>query len=252
MNLWTLGPGHKGDAIWAMTAMRKIDGQHTFFTPVEYHKDLQGLCEDRDIQLQPIEGATPDAKCVWIGNMRFAHRGVAWRNNRDVIHFLCEWSALLSEEAGAARTFERHDMLADWAAINRPVHDVPDFDALVINASPRSGQCPRWDNGEMDILIQDIAVNNRVVCTNPTTATGPNITVVDKTISEIGSLALRSKFVVAVAAGPSWAVHQVFDRTIPTFLFLDDPYHIDYGDNPMPHHGLVSGMRGELQAKGLI
>jgi hypothetical protein len=253
VNLWTLGPGHLGDACWSLNAIRKIDGEHMLFCPTEYHGDLQALCEDRDIKLSPMEQAPPDARCTWIGNQRFAHKGVAWAMQADVVNFLCAWSEQLSIEAGSPRVFERHDMLADWPIINRHVHDVPEFDALVINAAPRSGQCPRWDNGEMNTLIQAIAEKNRVVCTNPTTATGGNITVVQKTIGEIGALSLRAKFVVAVATGPSWGIHSIFDRTIQTFLFLDSPLHLDYGDNPMPHHGLVlGGMLPELQVRNLI
>lgn len=235
-----------------MTTMRRIDCAHVFYCPPEYHRNLADLCEDRDITIKPIADAPADAKCTWIGSQRFAHKGVAWAMQKDVIAFLCAFSNEMAAESGLPMMFTRHDMLADWPAINCPVHDVPDFDALVINAAPKSGQCPRWDQGQMDTFIGQIAVKNRVVVTNPTTATGTNITVVNKTLSEIGSLSLRAKFIVAIATGPSWAIHNVFDRTIPTFLFLDEPMHLDYGDNPMQHHGLVSGMHDALAAENLI
>ncbi|MGB7195341.1 MAG: hypothetical protein WBD81_17945 [Collimonas pratensis] len=253
MNNWTLGPGHLGDAVWSLTALRHIDAPHTFYCPVEYHRNLEAICEDRDIKLMPMDQATADARCTWIGNMRFAHKGVAWAMQRDVLGFLCAWSSELALEAGQPKMFVKHDLLCDWPAINRPVHDVPEFDALVINARPLSGQCPRWDEGEMDQLIAQIAVKNRVVCTNQTTASGPNITVVDKTISEIGSLSLRAQFIVAVSTGAAVCVHNVFDRTIPTFIFLDDPLKILWDDKEIVQHGLVlQGMLPELQSHNLI
>lgn len=235
-----------------MTAMRHIDCPHVFYCPEEYHRNLQDLCEDRDIKLMPQDPHPADAKCTWIGSQRYSHRGITWGNQSDVLAFLCAWSSEMALECGLPKMFVKHDLLCDWPAINRPVHEVPDFEVLVINSPPRSGQCPRWDQGQMDGLIQRIAVKNRVVCTNPTAAVSPNITVIDKTISEIGSLSLRASFIVALATGAHWPVHNVFDRTIPTFLFLDDPLKILWDDKQIPQHGLVSGMLGELQARNLV
>lgn len=247
---WHLGPGHQGDAIWAMTAMRRIDGTHVFYCPERYHRNLIDICEDRDITLMTDVNVPADAKCVWIGNQRFSHAGVNWRGQEDIIGFLTQWSGQMSIEAGSPRIFSRFDMLADWHAINHPVNDVPEFDALVINCQPQSGQVPRFNNAELEALIGIIAKKHRTVCTNPTV--NSDVTVIDKTVSEIGSLANRAQFVVAIASGGSWGIHNVFNRTVPIYLLLD-PIKLDYGDRQYPTHGLVTqGLQPQLQNDGWI
>lgn len=246
---------HVGDCVWALIALRKIPGQHTFFTPREYHSQLIQCCEDTEITLAPLEEATPDALSTWIGCGRFANQGVSWQaltGHIDLIDFLMKWSNCMCAENGMVPRFNtRQDMLPDFPAINRH-YDAVDFEVLVINCPPKSGQCPRWDQGEMDELITEIGAKYRTIVTNPTTAT--NVEQVTATVCEIGNLALRAKFVVAVASGAHWGIHSVWSQGVKKYLFLDDPISLDYGLTlPMPQHGLVKlGMRWQLQQDGWL
>lgn len=247
---WHGGPSHLGDCVWAILIMRKIPGRHIFFCNPEYRHQLIECCEGTEIEIRPEMERPSNAKCTWIGSGLYANRGIRWSNQPDVIGFLCAWGNCMAVDCGAQVMFERKDFLADFPAINRPVYDIPEFDALVINCQPQSGQVPRYDNGEMNNLIEDITRNQKTVCTNPTSAL--EAIVVNKSLCEIGSLANRAKFVVAIASGAHWGIHNVFNRTVPIFLLLD-PYKLLYDDRNYPTHGLVKlGLREELIAQGLI
>lgn len=248
---WHGGPAHGGDCVWAITIMRKIPGRHVFYCNPEYHRNLIECCEGRDIELRPESERTADAKCVWIGSGLYAGRGIRWSNQPDVIGFLCAWGNCMATDCGAPVMFERKDFLADFPAINRSVPGVYGSEyVLVINCQPQSGQVPRFDNWEMNELIQELGDRYGVLCTNHTTAT--NVVVVNESLCKIGSLANRAKFVVAIASGAHWGIHNVFNRTVPIFLLLD-PYKLIYDDRHYPTHGLVKlGLREELVAQGLL
>lgn len=239
------GPSHLGDTAWCLLALRRIPGPHTFFTPVEYHPQLIDLCENRRIELAPLEQAPPDARCTWIGCGRFESQWLRWSNQVDIVGFLMQWSNLLCIENGIEPQFvNRQDMLADWPAICRH-SEAPEFDALVINAQPMSGQIPRYSNSEMNSLIEELTTRHRVLVTNETTA--KDAMQFSGTISQIGNLSLRAKFIIANATGPMWGIHNVWSQGIAKYIMCD-PYLLDYGQ-PMPHHGLVAlGLRQNLIA----
>lgn len=243
------GPSHTGDAVWALLQLRKIGGEHHFYTPEEYHWQLRDIIEGTEIKLHPHEGIPTDAKCSWIGSQRFQNRGVVWSNGPDIVDFLMRWGNCMCAENGVeAKFIERSSMLADWPAIQRPC-DEGEFDILIINCPPRSGQTPRWDQGEMDSLIQETGARHRVIVTNPTTAN--NVRQVNRSLSEIGNLHLQAELTIAIASGAHWGCHSIWSQEKPLYLFLDDPLRLDYG-RPLPHHGLVVGMREELQKGGWL
>lgn len=245
---YTAGVSHLGDCAWALIALRRIPGPHTFFYPAEFHEQLIDLCEDRLIDLARAEEAPADARCTWIGCGRFAAQGLVWANQIDLIDFLMKWANLMCVENGIGPQFtRREDMLADCPSIQRHA-EAPDFDVLVVNALPRSGQIPRYDNAEMDALIAELSEKYRVLVTNDAPAGIP----FRGTLSQIGNLGLRAKFIIANATGPSWGLHNVWSKDARLYLMLD-PIKLNYGDREFPHHGLVTaGVRQNLIADGLI
>lgn len=248
MNL-SSGPSHCGDIFWVLVALRRIPGPHIMFCHPEYHSNLAECCEGRDIKLQNAADAPPSTPCSWIGSQRFRNKGVVWSNQPDLIDFLLGWNNCLCEEAGVGPQFShRQDLLAEFPAIARH-HDAPDFDVLVCNCHAASGQTPRVDYAELDGLIEALGKQHKVICTNPTKA--ENVTTISATICQIGNLALRAKFVVAVASGCHWGIHSVWSQDIPKFLFCE-PQVLNFGGAPMPTHGLVSGMTQQLQSVGWL
>lgn len=246
---YTSGPSHLGDIIWALIWLRRIPGSHTLFCPVEYHAQLLECVEGREISIRASAFAPPDAKCTWIGCNRFP--GITWAMQPDLVKFLMEWGNAMAGENGLPPQFiERQDMLCDWPQIER-FEDQGEFDALVINCHPLSGQCPRMNHDELDSLIAELGDRHRVIVTNPTTAT--NVKQVNISISKIGNLATQAKFIVAVASGASACIHSIYSMPVKKYLMLDSPLTLDYGGIPMPHHGLVTqGVRANLVADALL
>lgn len=247
MNLQS-GPSHSGDCWWTLCALRRIPDPHVLYCPVEYHANLIECCEGRNIRLEPHENAPAGTPCSWIGSQRFRNRGVTWGNQPDIVDFLMRWNNCLCEEAGIPPQFiTRRDLLADFPVIARH-HDAPEFDVLICNCHGQSGQTPRVDYHELNTLIEKIGQQHRVLCTNETSA--PNVSTISATVCQIGNLALRAKFVVAVASGCHWGIHSVWSQDVPKFLFVE-PQVLDFGKR-IPHHGLVDGMEMELRAGGWL
>ena len=121
---------------------------------------------------------------------------------------------------------------------------------FVINCHPLSGQCGRMKHSELDTLIAEIGDKHRTIVTNLTPAT--NVRQVSLSVSKVGNLVKQAKFVVAVSSGASACLHSVFSQDVRKYLFLDDPLFLNYSGTPMPRHGLVSGMRAQLQADGFL
>lgn len=251
--IYTSANSHIGDCCWALNVLTRIYGSHKFHCPVEYHWQLHEIVVECligcEIELLPLETAPADALNTWIACGRFEHAGVRYENNVDMVDFLLRWSRAMMVEGGMPPTFhEREDLLFRFPAIKRNVV-APELDILVINGAPRSGQCPGWDNEEMDELISDLGFAHKVVCTNCTTAANDDkegfITTISASLCNIGNLSLRAKLIVAVASGAHWMVHNPW-RTCPLYLFLD-PIRLNYGKE-IPHAANVGEMRELLRA----
>jgi len=154
-------------------------------------------------------------------------------------------------EAGMPPMFqERRDLLFNAPAIQVGVPS-PYFDVLVISAPPRSGQCPGWDQGEMDGLIQRLSEKYSVLTTNETQVSSLRVNTVLAPLSAIGNLSMRAKFVVMVATGPSWGVHNIWTGHIPTYVFLNEIV-LDYGRKNLCHAKTVTEMTALLTRDGWI
>lgn len=255
--IYTSANSHAGDICWALNVLTRIYGSHKFHCPVEYHWQLHELIEGTEIELLPLETAPPDALNTWIACGRFEHAGVRYANDIDMVDFLLRWSRAMMVEGGMPPTFhEREDLLFRFPAILRNVV-APEFDILVVNSPPLSGQCPGWDQGEMSALITELGTKqHRVLATNSTeetytivwhegkATTSGFVKTISASICNIGNLSLRAKLVVAVASGAHWMVHNPW-RTAPLYLFLD-PIRLNYGKE-IPHAANVGEMRELLK-----
>lgn len=246
--IYTSGVSHAGDVVWALNVLTRIYGSHKFHCPVEYHWQLREALDGSvgDIELLPLETAPADALNTWIACGRFEHAGVRYENNVDMVDFLLRWSRAMMVEGGMPPTFhEREDLLFRFPAIKRNVV-APEFDILVVNSPPLSGQCPGWDQGEMDGLIRDFSRKWKVLTTNNTAACFEEVKTVSASLCNIGNLSLRAKLVVATASGAHWMVHNPW-RTCPLYLFLD-PIRLRYSETQeIPHAATVGEMRELLK-----
>lgn len=247
--IYTAANSHLGDCAWFCHVLRRIPGPHVYYVPVEYHWQIAECLEGCDVELRDVKDAPPDALNTWIACGRFECMGVRYENNIDIVDYLHRWdNALLFEAGNALALKERKDLLFDFPAIRRNVV-APEFDVLVVNAAPRSGQCPKWSNHEMDDLIKLLSDRYKVVTTNNTTVEAVNT--ISASVCSIGNLALRAQFVVAVGTGPSWCIHSIWSGHIPSYVFLD-PIRLDYGRTNLKHAASIPEMISLLESDKLL
>lgn len=246
--IYTSANAHLGDCLWHANILRHIGGKHTFYAPSVYMPELSECLEGTEIEVKDILHSPADALSTWIACGRFESQGVRYDNQTDLVAYLLQWANAIGRECGEPKTLfrQRQDMLCTFPAIQRDV-DAPAFDVLVVNAQPLSGQCPQFDNAELNALIERLATKHRVLCTNPNTAGAPTIQI---SICGIGNLANRAKIVVAVSTGASACAHNIFGE--PRTLLLLAPIVLDYGRTNLSHFNNVSEVTEQLKAEGWL
>lgn len=239
---------HLGDIAWHCQILQLIGGSHEYYVPEEYAWQVREMVNGLvDVEVLTSE-APKEALSTWIACGRFEDRGVRYEHNIDLIEYLCRWGNEIARENGSEFWFERGDLLASFPAILRNFA-APEFDVLVVNSPPRSGQCPRWEQREMDCLIHELSNNCRVIQTN--TPYEMFLGVIKASLCNIGNLSLRAKLVIAVAAGPAFGALNVW-RTCPIYLLLD-PIRLDYGEaHPVTHCASVGELRERLTKDGWL
>jgi hypothetical protein len=246
--IYTNANGHLGDAVWHAIILRKIGGHHTFYVPQPYMRCINECLEGTDIEVKDMAGAPADALSAWIACGRFESHGVRYQHQTDIVHYLLQWANAIGRECGEPRTLfqQRQDMLCRFPAIQRDI-EAPEFDVLVVNAQPLSGQCPQFDNREMNTLIVMLAEKHKVLCTNTVEVDAP---VIDTSICGIGNLANRAKLVVAVSTGASACIHNKFAET-RTMLLLA-PIVLDYARSNMSHFNNCREVEIALRLEGWL
>lgn len=241
--IYTSANSHLGDIAWFCHVARRLKGTHQYYVPVEYHWQVAEMLEGTQVELLDIKDAPPDALSTWIACGRFESQGVTYANQTDMVAYLMRWNNALLREAGEDFQFtKREEMLFNFGAIRRNLC-APQFDILVINSPPLSGQCHEWDQGQMDDLIHTLGNTGTVLCTNPCRY-APSISA---SICGIGNLSLRAKKIVAVASGAHWMIHSPWSQHIEKTLFLD-PIRLDYGGGNIRHAKNVAEAREWLLA----
>lgn len=209
----------------------------------EVVKDLPG------ITLVPLEQAPAGAIHTWsaagrwlwclpFGGFRDSHPD-KWNWSRFHIDWLRHLAGQMGLESPIAKP---EDLLFDYPAIREPV--MPDWkcDVLVINARPGSGQLKAYRNASSfrhrfqqrfgkggvethreddfmsPVIGQLLAAGHHLVTTQPYQPPAgyrgplPPCTVDHKlTVTQIGNLSLRCKYIVMVATGPMWPTLNVWN-----------------------------------------
>lgn len=237
---------HLGDCAWHLQILQNVPGRHLYWVPEEYRWQLAECSPDVCF----LKHDPPEGLNTWIACGRFEGQGIRYEHNTDLIEYLVRWANAIAKEAGAPSVLDRKDMLMSFPAIQRNVV-APDFDVLVINSPPRSGQCPRWDQGEMNELIYELADRYRLLVTNRNEEIENDPSFISASLCNIGNLSLRAELVIGVASGPIWGALNIW-RTCPIYVFLD-PIKLDYGrDHPVNHAVSVADTREQLKRDGWL
>ena len=211
-----------------LRAMAQTYPQHSFVHFVHgcYMKQLSDVvCDIPTITLGEIakSGHTSGLRNVW------KNAGGFWENHRyrnDYSLFYIEWFRHLAAEMGLeSPIFSPTGLVFDYPKLLEPAWPGMEFDYLIINSRPQSGQFMAYDHVDyFDPLIEELTrAGKRVACTQTSVAAvlaGAKVTtrsyadypVVDSplTITQIGNLSLRCKNIIAVATGPMWPCHNIW------------------------------------------
>jgi hypothetical protein len=250
---------HLGDCLWQCVFLRKAATAHpdhsfTFYCPGVYHGQLNEVIADLpNVTLKPLEQKTPGAIDCWMGTGTYNGKQY-WHNHpqrNDVVVFFIDWFNRLCEQSKIEPLFrDRTDCLFEYPALHNISAPAPDFDYLVINSAPLSGQF-NWNPTAMNRLIQRLSQKQRVITTNASAVT--HLFCTEKqgmTVTQIGNISLRAKGIVMVANGPCWPTFNAQNLSKPRLILLNQ-VRIDYGV-VHPHFDSTEAAEAYLQQQGLL
>lgn len=190
------------------------------------------VCDIPTISLRSFRPPEPSGRNVW------KNAGGFWEHHRlrnDYANFYIAWFQHLAAEMGLESPIKQpSDLLFDYPKLLEPAWPGEEFDYLVINSRPCSGQFMAYDRVDyFDPLIEKLCASGKsVVCTQDSVSaavSGAKVTcrqfntVPPLTITQIGNLSLRCKNIIAVATGPLWPTLSVWAKPEKRIICLDCP-----------------------------
>lgn len=288
MSKYTYNEFHLGDNLIHLHFLRRLalaHPEHVFIHAVhECHRaQLEAVVDDcENVMLIPLEQraqyAPPGA---WRNTWKNAD-GWWERHPRrhDWVQFHLEWFAYLAQQMGYPCPLnEPKDLLFDWPGIQKASHEfiqfttamlaglpektfLDSFDFLIINSRPCSGQLLCYDSTEyLTPLIEELHARYRVVVTQPVLRYSGDVRnpaaipcTLDHglTLTDIGTLSLCAKHILAVATGPMWPTFNVWNSaTVQTRVVLLEKETVALTPNVF-HAAHRAQARDILVAKGLL
>lgn len=212
-----------GDCLWALVALRRLGGEHTFYCKPEYVADLAELMGDTQTSVKPLSEATELGIDTWIANGQFEPEGVQWMHQNDIMGFVGDYFNALGVRHFGRKTFEsRHDMLWDSRAIIDALPTVPHPGVLVVNSDPMSGQTPQYSRDEMNALLVHIG-HDYGGCVATSVIHRPNYS-----LAQIAAMSLTAHTIIAVANGPHWPTWNVWNKKARRIILLDNGMFLDF------------------------
>jgi hypothetical protein len=243
MNLHSAN-SHAGDLQWSLIALSRIPGEHTLRCADEYIEPLRGLVDGLPITIDNCAHVPVNSLNCWIASGQWEHLGVHYNDPVDIMGFVARYFNAMAGEMGYEHPFKtREDLLMDFPAI-APNGDIPHAftGILVINADPKSGQCPNYSSSEMDSLIKNLEAAGNSVC---------SIESAELTLAQIGRISTTAKLIIGCATGPWWPTMNMHNRCTQRIVMLD-PMRLDYGSVPIVHARDAHGVQDILNGMGYL
>lgn len=121
------------------------------------------------------------------------------------------------------------DLLFDYPALGN--RHCGEFDVLIVNSEPNSGQLSGIGYREYETLIGILLAHNRNVvttapCNRPEVPCTNNLSLGKSylTVTDIGAVSLNCKMIIGCVTGPMWPTLNVRNKTLPRILLLTEEY----------------------------
>ncbi len=261
-----------GDNLAALHFLRKlaaVNPEHTFrhYAHLQYiHQLAEVVCDLPNLQVLSLESVahpSDHAGDYWAMRPVFADSIDTWKNADGLFYqhmernaqsygeFHVEHFRELAKRMGLeSPIIEPRDLLFDYPAL--AAESFPQFDMLIVNSQPMSGQLPLFNPKELENLIGELAQRHSCVTTAPTRFNVPCTAGRCMTVTRIGALSRFCKYIVGVATGPLWPTLNTFNQTSVEFrLMLLEPERITIC--PHTEHAVsAEKARRVLQLQGLL
>lgn len=230
MSQWS-SSANLGDCLTHLHFLNKMGGDHKMWVKPEYLNQLCELGNGSNVAFGDVWNRPGNTIDFWRANGMLEHRGVFYRNDEDICGWLMNFYNHLGGHCGMPCPVypDRPSMLWDSPNIlNANVREVQ-FDVLIINSPPTSGQCPLYDHGELYQLGLDLRQSGLYVLFAQWEGETPY------SICEIGKLSLGAQLIIESANGPCFTSHNVWNMDKDRITLLD-PMRLDYGERGRHRH----------------
>jgi hypothetical protein len=202
----------------------KMGGSHRYFVKPEYIPALEEVCLGSSIEFYPVDHRPSVSLDTWIANGFLADRGVHFWNQEDIIFYLQTWFNNYGGFCGMPCPVyhERKDMLWDAELFEDADVRECDYDVLLINSQPTSGQCLGYSQEEVDELGAELRRAGNYVLFAQYDGVCPY------TLAELGKLSWGARLIIGTANGPLWPCYNSRTMEKDRIVFLS-PMYLDYG-----------------------
>lgn len=236
---------HSGDLQWCLIAMSRLPGPHVLCCNPDYIQALTELVQGLPITIEDYSHIRPDSFDCWIASGQFPE--LQYRDDIDIMGFVQRYFNAMGRAAHRMEPFPtREDMLCDFPVwtMDQIVGGWPHAFSgiLVINADPKSGQCPGYSSSEMDALIKRLQDKGESVCA---------IEKAELSLVQIGALSIHAKLIIGCATGPWWPTLNRWNKTTQRICLLS-PMRLDYGSVPIVHAANATEVVTILEGMGFL
>jgi len=224
---------HLGDNLIHLNYLRRVCEQNPHLEFIhhchtQYHSQLVPLCEGLPILLKDL-AIPPGAINAWIGRENYFHNHPL---RRKWAQFHMEWFDRLSDDLEVPCPIATpEDLLFDYPALKEPCRY--EFDLLVINAPPQSGQLPDFSAEFFKNRVRELANEGLKVITTHPTGYVPSTLENHYTVTDIGILSKGVQCIEGVDTGPMWTTHNIFnqDKVLSRLIYTNASDSFDLSKN---------------------
>lgn len=227
----TFNAYHLGDNLVHLHFLRALareypDLEFGHYASAQHKAQLAPVVEDM-ANIKLLDTCPHDAINAWRGDGHYWHMHEQ-RNNFTWFHY--DWFHYLAGKMGLKSPISQTEQfLFDYPALapadGTDHFENPEFDVLVINSIPHSGQFRGWNPHDMDTLIQTLMDRGKKVITtfpSNTAATSTHDGTSGLSVTAIGRLSTRAKAIFGVVTGPSWTCMNAWNKDKNFVWMLDD------------------------------